>query len=198
MGVIRDRLGLDSTNERGFSLIEVVVAIVILGMLTTLSLALYLSSTHATTDQQRRDIGITIANETMESVVAWDPTGLIDGRSKAAVEAQWAAGAGVSGLSVTTPQWSSTAGPSSTPSIPLSQTINRLGTLYDVETYIGSCRLALTGGECTKSVAGGALLYRVIVIVSWTAGKTCEDGSCFYEVSTLVEPTNNNLEWKTT
>ncbi len=198
MRVIRDRLGLDSANERGFSLIEVVVAIVILGMLTTLSLALYLASTHATTDQQRRDIGITIANETMESVVAWEPTGLLDGRAQTAVQSQWATGAGVSGLSETTPEWSASADASSTPIIPLSKTITRLGTLYDVETFIGSCNLPLSGGTCTKSVTGGAKLYRVIVVVTWTAGATCSDGSCGYEVSTLIEPTNSNLEWKTT
>jgi prepilin-type N-terminal cleavage/methylation domain-containing protein len=202
--VIRDRLGLSAAPDGGFTLIEVVVAIVILGLLATLSLSLYLSSMHATNSQQRRDIGITIANESMESVVAWQVSGLLTGRFKNTVESQWAGAAGVSGIAKTYPKWDPAATGSSTPAVPLTRTVTRLGSIYKASTYIGSCMQPVAGGDCVRlsptgnepvAPAGYARLIRIIVVVSWTAGDACSPSGCSYETSTLIDP-NSDLQWK--
>lgn len=204
MKIIRGQLGLRLAPESGFSLIEVVVAIVILGLLATMSLSLYLSSTHATTSQQRRDIGITIANESMESVVAWQVPGLLTGRRDTAVQTHWNAAVGVKGLAKTYPKWDSSATSSSVPAIPLTRPVPRLGTDYEASTFIGSCLQPISGGDCIRlsptgnepaTPAGYARLIRIIVVVAWTAGDTCTPAGCSYTTSTLIDP-NSDLQWK--
>lgn len=219
VGRLRDRVRL--SPDDGFSLIEVVVAIVIVGTLTVTSLGIFLSSMEAANSQQRRQIAITVANESMESVSAWstalvnvvaagepDVSALYTGRHGQAVRDQWAANPGVSGIDQTYARWNPDATAASVPSLPLTRTVTRSGTRFTVKTFIGACYLSKSGGSCTK-IAGSPTtppaslpstvtpMIRIIVDVSWTAGSSCEAGDCTYTVSTLVN-TNTDLEWKST
>lgn len=211
MKALRARLILVN-NDQGMSLIEVVVAIVILGTLTATSLGVFLSTLGASTNQQRRQVAITVASETMESVTAWNvaknsTTGvsnLYTGRSKTAVQSQWTANSSVGGVPQTYATWDPTATGSSVPGLPLTRTVSRSNTTYTATTFIGTCYQPLAGGDCVKltgqplapviTPSGYSQLTRIIVVVSWTAGEYCASGGCTYATATLVD-TNTDLEW---
>lgn len=201
MNAIRSRIRTASTDA-GFSLIEVVVAMVILGILTTASLGLYITSLNSASTFQRREIAVTIASQQMELVAATPAGALYQGRSSTAVLAQWAANPTVAGLAQTVPAWDTVLPLAATVAVPLSRTVSLSGTTFTVTTLIGTCFQRITGatagGNCTTistPATNFASLERVMVIVRWTAGDTCGDGSCVYETSTLID-THTDQQWK--
>lgn len=186
-------------RERGMSLIEVIVAVSILGILATASLGIYLTSSEASSLQRSREIAITVANQQLEVVSSWAVEGLYDGRNQAKVQAQWAAAVDVDGLSATHPRWDSTAGSSAVPAIALQTVSEFSGTEFTVDTYLGECFQPAGGGNCTalaSAPTNGTALIRAIVVVSWTAGDYCEVDGCSYEATTLLNGTDD-LEWVT-
>lgn len=214
------RLRARAAADTGFSLIEVVVAIVILGILSTATLGIYLASMNTASTQQRREIAITIANQQMEVVNSWSTepnvaTGTNDlyiGRSQAAVVASWATNTRVPGVAQTYPVWDKRATPPAEaipikPAVPVRIT----GTDYTVETLLGTCfQPKRTGGNCTRvtgfvgyptapspaMLSNYTPLTRVIVIVRWTSGSACSSGDCSYVTSTLID-LNGDLNWNT-
>ncbi|TQL41921.1 prepilin-type N-terminal cleavage/methylation domain-containing protein [Homoserinimonas aerilata] len=201
-----------TSDERGMTLIEVVVAVVILGLLSTLSLSLYMTSMNASSTHKNRELAITVANESMEIVSGWSPTAkiattslstLFAGRTAAAVAAQWAAAPANSGLEQTYPTWDTTG--ASAPELPLSSISTFNGTKFLAQTFIGTCFQPVSGGDCKKlagqatapSVAPGGYssMVRATVVVTWTAGD-CDSGHCWYKASTLLD-LNSDLDWVT-
>lgn len=209
---MRAALHSDQNRESGLTLVEVVVAIVILGLLASTALGLYLTSMTASKSHQHREVAITVANEAMELAASWSVPNLADGRSQSAVAAQWAAGGSVSGIAATYPLWDLSATASSVPDLPLSAVSTFSGTDYTIETYIGQCfqpedaATLASGGDCTKvsghpssppaTAPGMTKLLRVIVNVRWTAGDACDPvAGCTYQTSTMVDPTLIDVEW---
>ena len=206
-------------REAGFTLIEVVIAIVILGVLSTASLSIYLHSMNSASTQQRHDIAITIANQALEKVNAWttaiDPasgiSSLYTGRTQTRVQQFWDSNDDVAGVRQTYPVWDEQSpvvaeALAIKPTVPLEYN----GTEFTVETLIGTCYQLKTGGDCSRIVgwsgyplaisaaneAAYTPLTRVIVIVRWTAGDSCASGSCVYQAATLID-LNSDLEWNT-
>lgn len=195
-----------SLNERdsGMSLIEVVVAIGILGILSTVSLGFYMTSMESASAHQRRELAITVANESMEIVQGWNAAGLLTGRNQTLVNAQWLANATVPGLAQSYPAWDSAAPASAVQAIPLSRPVTRSGTQFTSHVFIGKCYKAISSGECVKLPAypstppaavpaSTTVMLRVVVAVRWTAG--CDSG-CSYETATLID-SSSDLEWNT-
>ena len=219
---LRTRLGSHTELDSGFSLIEVIMAIIVIGIISTASLSIYLQSMNSASTQQRREIAITIANQTMENVNVWstatDPdsgvSALYAGRTEPRVRQFWIANELVSGVSQTYPMWDPRL--PAVPALPEALAIKpsdpvvRSGTEFTVGTLIGTCYQLKTGGDCTRipgwsgyplaiSAANAALytpLTRVIVIVRWTAGGVCDSGGCMYQTATLID-LNSDLEWNT-
>jgi prepilin-type N-terminal cleavage/methylation domain-containing protein len=213
----RARSRVDS--ESGFSLVEVVIAVGILAILSTASLSIYLQSMNSASGQQRREIAITIANQTLENVNAWstgvDPASgvsfLYTGRTHTKVQQYWDSNADVAGVAQTYPVWD-TRSPAVDEGLPIVTTapVVRNGTEFTVETLIGTCYQQKTGGDCTRisgwsgyplaiSNANNAIytaLTRVIVIVRWSAGGSCDSGACMYQAATLID-LSSDLEWNT-
>jgi prepilin-type N-terminal cleavage/methylation domain-containing protein len=194
-------------SERGMSLIEVVVAISILGVLATATLGFLISSMNATSTIQHRSLAVTVASESMENVSAWTASALTTGRSASAVTAQWA-GATAPGLANTYPAFdpSATTPSTSVPALPLARTVTLSGTDFVARIFIGTCYQATSGGSCARlpslttppamTPAGYAALKRVIVEVTWTASVGCDTSAdCSYSTATLIDP-NADLEWK--
>lgn len=200
------------------SLIEVVIAIAILAILSTASLGVYLSSTSASLDQQRRQVAVTIANESMEIVSGWTTatvastgvSALFTARPKDKVNTLWTKNAAIDGVDVTYAMWDPTAAAAAVPalptSIPLSRAVTKSGTDFTAETLIGFCLQKITGGNCVKVgvynpttvpapavPSGYTQLTRAIVVVRWTAG--CPAAGCSYTTATLID-LNGDLEWK--
>lgn len=207
----RSRARSAPSRESGLSLLEVIVAIAILTVVATASGTLALTGMAAGATQERRQVAVTIASGVMESLsaqtIATSATtgvsGLYTGSTSVAVTAAWLALSSAPGVAQTYPGWDPTATTLSTPTIPITTYPTQVGTNYTVTTLIGTCFQPTAGGDCGRlvgQIAAPALpptgytgLIRAIVVVSWTAGKTCASG-CSYTTSTLIDP-SNDLAW---
>jgi prepilin-type N-terminal cleavage/methylation domain-containing protein len=201
-----------TSTDDGLSLLEVIVAVALVTIVMTASATLCLTGIATASAQERRQVAVTIASGTMESVgaqsVATNPatgvSNLYTGRNATAVSAAWVANASLIGIAQTYAMSDPTANISSVPAIPITSTTTQAGTTYTVQTLIGPCYEPKSGGDCvvvsgaTASVtpSGYAPLIRVIVLVSWTAGNSCAASGCTYTTSSLVDP-NRDLGWLT-
>ncbi len=185
-------------DEAGFSLVEVVVAVLLLALVTTAVLPFFLQGITKSSGLQQRQAAVAVANSAMEgarAVVATQQnlgsptspalvTGLVRGREQSAVTAQW------SGLppvvtAATTPRWdpdpaSAPPNPSADPPtqqvIPLQRTDTVSGVEYTSDVLIGTCwRLrADPSADCSASGPGavptGSIeMVRLVVITRWTS-----------------------------
>lgn len=211
MNRIRRSLGRLTAASSGMTLVEVIVAIAIMGIVATAAIGLAINSTIGSVSQQRRAIAVTVANAAMEKVSLLPATSLFSGRSAHDVSISFGANASTSGVSKTYQEFDHTLGMLSAPTVPFSYSVSQNGTTYSVTTIIGTCLEKLgtnagdtAGGDCTKTTPGPYALVgigytpltRVIVIVGWIAGQECTvAGSCVYTVSTLLD-SHSDLEWK--
>lgn len=182
--------------DGGFTLLEVLVSIAVIGIVMT-SVAPFLVRSLALADQQRdKQVAIQVANDALERVRALDPYSLAAGRSKDAVAKQWDnRPAGVDAyLTSTLLASSSDLASTSTvgikaplPTSPYPVTVN--GKTYAQSWYLGLCwqAKALIGqpiGDCGPVVTQ-LPFYRVVVAVTWTH-RSCPASACVYLASTLV------------
>jgi prepilin-type N-terminal cleavage/methylation domain-containing protein len=199
--------------DGGFSLIEVVVATGVLGVLAAATGLFFANGMRSTADLQRRQLATSIGAQAMEMVrgVSSHPdsmgcTPLLSGRTAAAVNHQWSQAPSGVDLSTTDKAWAAPSC-SATVAVPLSglttpvtddgttPAVVHSGTGYVVRTFIGSCSLPKAGGVCAKaaSVAGDhTSMYRVIVAVTWERS-SCPGGTCLYTVTSLLDPTADPL-----
>lgn len=205
----------------GFSLIEVIVALVLLGIVATAALYFFLQGTRTTSSLQRSQNAVAIANEAMERAYAVNPQdnpvsgvgGLVVGRAKADVDAAWTALGGLAGdsLGSTYPLWDSGAVAGTEPAVPLSYTVRHSTQEYTVWTLIGSCyrsaSVTSTDQVCGKlagkasdsdagaSSSGTVRMLRVISVVTWEPlGDECGTSLCSYHLSGLIDR-SEDLEW---
>ena len=205
-----------NASDRGFTLVEVIIAISILGILATSAVIFAVQAMNTSAAQQQRQVAVAIAMESMEGinarVAATDPvTGasyLVRGRHGTAVSAAWAAYGAVPGIADSYPYADPSATASSTPDLPITSTVNRNGAVYTVTLLIGQCCQPLAGGTCAKAPgyastppsttpAGSAEpMMRVVTVVEWTAGDACSTVSpCQYWTVSLVDGTPDQ-EWR--
>jgi prepilin-type N-terminal cleavage/methylation domain-containing protein len=224
---IRER----ASDERGMTLMEVIVAIAIMTIVALAAASVTLNGTKTESVDERQQVAVTIANGFMEKASGWtvdidSTTGvsqLYYGRSQAAVQAAFAANSTRPGVAQTNAVWDpnapadvAMATPPGTPSLPITESPTTTpalppenGTSYTVTMLIGSCYQSTTIQTATNAdgtpnlnncvataAATSDALIRVIVIVTWTAGAQCQSTPCYYETSTLVDP-SSDLEWVT-
>ncbi|AGL14717.1 putative Ig domain-containing protein [Actinoplanes sp. N902-109] len=208
-------MGRRRTGDDGFSLLEVLVAMAVIGTVMA-GAAPFLVRSLAVVGQQRgTQVAIQVANDALERVRAIDPASLTTGRGLAEVTRQNAAAPAevqhyLATMNVAAdPNLadSSTAGASAPlPTQPLEVTSN--GTTFQEQWYVGKCyqlkATAVVQGVAT--VPGCAPLsaepstsqlnslyapfYRVVVSVAWP-DKFCTDARCLYVASTLISTGND-------
>lgn len=202
-------------HDDGFSLIEVIIAMVMLGIVASSALWFFINGMRTSSNLGRQQTAVTIATSAMEQTFAVSPkvsasagvSGLVVGRSAAAAANAFTAvdGLGIAGLA-NSYALSDPAG--GTPVLPITATVDRAGINYTVYTLVGSCYRATTvngaAQDCDKlsgwpsepptTPALTARMLRVIVVVTWEPrGDEC-DTVCHYDVSTLVDP-STDLVW---
>lgn len=197
-----------ASDDSGIGLVEVIVAISLIMIVATASVSLFISGLRASSEQEQRQIAITVANDLLADVAAQSTTknpstgvsGLVAGRSKTAVEALWLANSGTAGVKQTYGAWD-TPGSTSAVAVPMTGSVQRSGFTFTTQVLIGSCyQRQGTGGECTllgsnypsapaTAPTGYSQLLRVIVTVAWGKGKT-------YQATTLLDP-NSDVPWVT-
>jgi prepilin-type N-terminal cleavage/methylation domain-containing protein len=189
-----------ATNDPGFTLIECVMALLLLTLVAAGTAPLFIRSVTSSQQIQRRQVAAEVAQQQMDIIRSVQPTigsttsNLILNRQKSAVDAQWAQ-TSTADLSQTNEVWDPNATSSSpAPVVPITTTTTIAGIPYTVNNYIGTCYLPAAGGACVKtSVAGSDMIYRAIVDVKWNPGynQTCASGGCEYVQSTLIDPSSD-------
>lgn len=199
-----------ASDDSGIGLVEVIVAISLIMIVATASVSLFISGLRVSSEQEQRQIAITVANDLLADVAAQSTTknpttgviGVIVGRSRTAVDALWAANSVISAQ--TYRAWDG-SGSTSVAAVPMTGSVQRSGVTFTTQVIIGSCyQRQRPTGECTvlsnyansltvtpptAAPAGYSQLLRVIVTVAWGKGKT-------YQATTLLDP-NSDVPWVT-
>ncbi len=200
-------------DDSGFTLIEVLTAIVLLGVVSTAAIAFSVQAIDSAAVQERRTVASAVATSVMEDVNSH--TSLIDsatgasylmaGRTQNDVNDFWFTYADFPGVDNTYAGADPSATNASDPLIPIQSTVESNGTVYTVTTLIGWCYKQIASGDCTRIPAVTSppanapsgwsnRLIRVMSIVQWSAGDSCTAATCSYQVTTLIDATSD-LEW---
>lgn len=211
-----------AASDEGFTLIEVVVALSLLGVIAAGTLGFFISGTRTSADLQRRQVAVALANAAVEDArglpVAMQTTAvgatttswplLVRGRSKAVVEAQWADGGAAAPTATTFPAWDPSSPTGALLVAP--QKRDRVGTAaYTTNTYIGTCYRHRSadgsqapcdlgpGTRLASPPAGYEELVRISATTSWGSPAQCSGQVCSYTASVLVD-TSVDPQWNTT
>ncbi len=179
-------------DDAGASLVEALVAIVVVLLVATPATSMLMKSMSGTRLQQQRQAAAAMADQTLEYARAVKPEHLPEGRSIAAVTTQIAAAPTLANFDMGHPlTLNGTTGTAVLPLVDTSQSIG--GTAYLVRSFVARCwRPAGASSHCDAAVtAGSTEMYRITVAVTWRSaagGCTLPDAQCEVLASTLVEP----------
>ena len=173
--------------DDGFTLVEVIVSIMVVGIVMGALTAFFVSGMSLTRMQGGRQVAVQLAVDAVERARKLEPASLLRGRDQQSVDTQWAnpiAGVDLSGLrKVYDPAAASGAGASAT--LPTSHhTVTLDGVSYRQNWYVGACWQPQGGGACSTG-SHYAEMYRVIVAVTWT-DHNCAATGCVYVTATLI------------
>lgn len=202
---------LKHRDQSGFTLVEVVVAIALIGILSAAAVSFFVSGVASMSEQQRKQGAVSLANSAIDKARSVAPggvdasgtSGLVKGRSQAAVNASWTAAAALNPDDVAdmNPAWDTVGTPSATDQwVPITQAQKIDSQPYTVTTLIGTCYRAKTPSQtsssCTKakSASTDITLYRVRVVVSWAENAKATPKT--YRLATLVDPSVDPI-WNT-
>jgi prepilin-type N-terminal cleavage/methylation domain-containing protein len=159
------------SDDSGFTLIEVLAAVIIVVIVALSAAGLSINGIQTATAQQREQVAVTIANGAMETVSGWSSalnsgtgvSNLYTGRFKGTtttpttVLGAFTTNAAVSGVSQTYAAWDPTATSSSVAALPVVQSPTGTGTSllaaqngtnYTLTTLMGTCYEPIAGGAC--------------------------------------------------
>jgi prepilin-type N-terminal cleavage/methylation domain-containing protein len=194
-------------TEEGFSLIEVLVSVAIIGMVMASVTAFFVSSVGMTHRQGLQQTAAQLMIDGIERARTYRGPGLVSGRQACSVAGAPACSDTVAGGAyayLTSPGVNSAARmdkPAGTtpslpvPVVPLAQGVpvpagdprhvQLDGITYTRNWYIETCRQPPTGGACDQTAAHPVPFYRVVVAVSWN-DRACPGGLCTEATATLV------------
>ncbi|MCB2175886.1 MAG: prepilin-type N-terminal cleavage/methylation domain-containing protein [Actinomycetales bacterium] len=206
-------------GDDGFTLIEVVVALILLGIVATGAMYFFINGTRTSSHLQRSQDAVAVANAAMERAYGIDPKdnvatgvpGLAVGRAQTDVDASFAqlAALGIAGVSDTYPVWDPTVSTSSGAALPIVDQATHSGQQFTVTTLVGACYRTnsptATDQDCVKLSGyasepatvptGQVRMLRTIVVVTWDAPVgECGGSLCTYELSALVDQ-SEDLKW---
>ena len=180
------------TNDDGFTLVETLVSIAVIGVVMTSLTAFFTNSLSINNQQRGKQAAAQILDDAMERVRALKGSGVTAGRDQSSSDTQWTgAPTVVQGyLGDMAEAFDSTAATGSgatapLPTAPLAVVVNGL-TFYE-NFYIGQCFQPLAGGACVKTVVQvtDIKLYRIVVHVTWSE-KHCPNNGCSLIATSLI------------
>jgi prepilin-type N-terminal cleavage/methylation domain-containing protein len=180
-----------TTGDAGFTMIEMIVALVIIGIVMTAVGTFFVSTVSATSRQGSQQAGAQLADDGIETVRSLKGTAVISQRDQNSSDTQW--NSPVTGVAAYQtdmieaydPTAAIGAGAAATlPTTGQPTVVN--GLTYTQNWYVGSCWQPLGGGNCGKvNTTGYASFYRVVVAVTWQ-DKVCPSSNCVFIATTLV------------
>jgi prepilin-type N-terminal cleavage/methylation domain-containing protein len=191
-GLRRRALGTPSRpptrlTDGGFSLVEVMVSIMLIGIILTALTSFFVSTNSVTNYQRGKQVAVQLAGDAAERVRGLQGSAVIVGRDADSTANQVQV-PGVAAYLVDATTVSDSSAPTGTgataalPTAPRDAVVN--GITYRQHWYVGACWQALGGGDCSKTVQEVAF-YRIVVAVTWS-DRRCPSSACTYVTSTLV------------
>lgn len=203
------RLRARAIGDGGISLIEVVMALMIIAVVMTSAAGFFLHSLKTTGGAASRQTAVDVTNQELENIRAVPAGSLLTGRTQSAVQAllAWPGAANLTAFDDITnaggvqnfdPQATNPNG-AAVPTV-TTQTVNNQ--VFTLHNFIDPCWLPVGTAQsaATQNLACGAnptppagqkttVLLRVTVATSWTGGAAtdCTNG-CTYAASSLVDP----------
>ncbi|WP_061965919.1 type IV pilus modification PilV family protein [Demequina aurantiaca] len=205
-----------SGADSGFTLVEVIWALFLLGLIAMGALALFIHGVKTTAHLQRNQAAVSLASGAMDvarsvsggPVNAVGTSGVIKGRSETAVKAVWndATALEPSDTADMTIAWDPEGG--LTPDkqwVPVRTTQTVDNQEFTIDTLIGKCyrqrSASVVDQNCTATNPGGPSstdyveMYRARVVVRWDEG-AASAGENSYRMSSLIDP-SEDATWNT-
>jgi prepilin-type N-terminal cleavage/methylation domain-containing protein len=188
-------------GDGGFTLVEVLVAIVVIGVVMSAVAPFLVQSVVVVSQQRDQQVAVQVANDALERARALRGASLLTGRDEQATADQWALGTASAEvkpyLDGMARDWDhlAVAGNGLKASLPTSPNpVTIGGVVYQQNWYVGRCWQAkadsaqakVTVGDCLPATSDptDAPFFRIVVAVTWPQ-KSCT-GGCVYVASTLV------------
>jgi prepilin-type N-terminal cleavage/methylation domain-containing protein len=182
-------VGSPRTGQDGFTLIEVLVALMILASVCGLVATFMVGAVRTTSEQSHKQNATALATEALEAVQATPVDGLLTGRTQASVQGlhgnTWFAPLVVQDV-ISAGNFDASATAASVANIPVTTTQSLQRMTYTVHTSINRCFLSRTTRSCTRVAASdGISVVRATVQVVW--GKASCGSQCRYAASALLD-----------
>ncbi|GIH89966.1 putative Ig domain-containing protein [Planobispora siamensis] len=209
--LVRPLTRLRAGDDSGFTLIEVLIAMAVIGTVMAALAVFFTNSLHFSGQQRDKQVAIQLAGDAIERARALKGTALPAGRSQTKTMAQWnSAPAAVRPYLLTTePAWDllldASSGAGDTAPLPTAPNVVKVnGVEYTQNWYVGRCiqqGRPTTAPEraCTSPAApdpapasADVPFYRVVASVTWKDA-ACEGGECAYVTSTLMSAAGDAL-----
>jgi prepilin-type N-terminal cleavage/methylation domain-containing protein len=182
---------LEDARDAGFTLVEVLVAIMLVGMVMTALTAFFVSTVSVVSQQGGTQIAAQLADDGVERVHAIRGSAVANGRDKTSSDSQWASPVPrvAPYLADMQETWDAAATFPAGASAPLPTTARPItvnGISYGQNWYVGKCWQPPAGGDCGATATSGYVeFFRVVVAVTWSA-RQCGSSACSYVTSTVV------------
>jgi prepilin-type N-terminal cleavage/methylation domain-containing protein len=188
---------LEPVDDRGFSLVETLASIAIMGVVMTALTTFFVSTSNTVNKERGLQMAVRLAHDGLELVRSLPGSSIVVGRSSKDVLNQLKTDT-IPGLDLTqllttmTPAVDITLDATASslnpvlPVLPEPLTVN--DALFKRHWFVGTCVMALGGADCGLSTPSANPLpfYRVVVAVTWQNSRACAGGECSYVTQTLV------------
>lgn len=194
--VRRCRLPRRAVGDQGFTLVETLVGILMLGIVMSALTAFFITALHDTAQSDARNVAQTLADAALGQVSTATPSELAACTANTSYWSAPAPGAAPYLANLATPP------PVPSPSVPCTSSLGQLfsgtgesqtvsGQAYRLTGYLGTCFQPVgttsTSAQCsTASGTGYVPNYRVVIAVSWSRGADCGASGCSYVTSTAA------------
>lgn len=175
-------------GDEGLTLIEVLVALLILSIVSISAAVVFVGSLRTTSEQSAKQRAISVATRALEVVQSVPVSQVLVGRKQADVQALVASPTVaplVTNDILNTGNFDASAGSSAVPTVPLNGSETLDSVAYRTATAINGCYLSKSSGNCsTTQGTDGVKVLRATVSVTW-GDATCR--KCSYATSALLD-----------